>query len=121
MESISAGIGSGAVHECEISHCINEPWCDFLSVNVKLNTSNVFKDSIEWKCTQGICSSTMKLLNDEFNFFRGLFPLKVFITGPPCSGKTFFASKLSEQYGIPHLTIQEVIDMALKLQNDFGK
>ena len=63
----------------------------------------------------------MKMLNDEFNYFRGLFPLKVFITGPPCSGKTFFASQLSEQYGIPHLRIKDIIDYALSLDNDFGK
>jgi len=63
----------------------------------------------------------MKMLNDEFNFFRGLFPLKVLITGPPCSGKTFFASQLCEQYGIPHLRIKDIIDYALSLDNDFGK
>jgi adenylate kinase len=39
MTSISEAIGSGAVNEVEISTVINEPWCDFLSVDVKLNTS----------------------------------------------------------------------------------
>lgn len=63
----------------------------------------------------------MKMLNDEFNYFRGLFPLKVFITGPPCSGKTFFAQQLSEQYGIPHLRIKDIIDYALSLENEFGQ
>mmetsp|Transcript_39288 Transcript_39288/g.59985 ORF Transcript_39288/g.59985 Transcript_39288/m.59985 type:complete len:112 (-) Transcript_39288:1074-1409(-) len=63
----------------------------------------------------------MTSLNNEFNFFRGLFPLKVFITGPPCSGKTHFASKLSEEYGIPHLTIKDIINMGMTLTNDYGK
>lgn len=63
----------------------------------------------------------MKMLNEEFNFFRGLFPLKVLISGPPCSGKTYFASKLSEQYGIPHITIQDIIDMGNSLTNEYGQ
>jgi adenylate kinase len=30
-------------------------------------------------------------LNREFNEFRGLNPVKIMITGPPASGKTFYA------------------------------
>lgn len=62
-----------------------------MMVDIKLQTSKVFEDKIEWKCKQGIDSSSMNMLNDEFNYFRGLFPLKIFITGPPCSGKSYFA------------------------------
>ena len=63
----------------------------------------------------------MQMLNDEFNLFRGLFPLKVFITGPPCSGKTYLSQKLSEEYGIPHLTIKDIINYALSLNNEHGE
>jgi nucleoside-diphosphate-sugar epimerase len=34
MQCISEGIGSGAIKECQISEVINEPWCEFLSVDV---------------------------------------------------------------------------------------
>ena len=62
----------------------------------------------------------MKLLNDEFNLFRGLFPLKVFIGGPPGSGKTHFTKLLAESYGIPHLTIGEMVDEAKTIKSEFG-
>jgi len=62
----------------------------------------------------------MKLLNEEFNFYRGLFPLKVFITGPPCSGKTHFASKLNEMYGVPHIKIQDIVEMGKALNTEYG-
>lgn len=61
------------------------------------------------------------MLNEEFNTFRGLFPLKVFFGGPPVSGKTHFASKLAQGYGIPHLKIQDMINEASQGNNDLSK
>ena len=63
----------------------------------------------------------MKMLNEEFNTYRGLFPLKVFIGGPPVSGKTHFASKLAQGYGIPHLTIQDLIQEASSSQSELAQ
>ena len=74
----------------------------------------------EWHCREGITANTMKLLNEEFNLYRGLFPLKVFIGGPPASGKTHFTKMLAESYGIPHLTIGEVVEDAKKLKDALG-
>jgi hypothetical protein len=96
MTAISEGIGSGATQQLSISQVVDEPWCEFLQINVNLNVSPDLLNGIEWKCPNGINKDTMKMLNDEFNHFRGLFPLKVFITGPPCSGKTYAAAKLVE-------------------------
>ena len=91
MTAISEGIGSGATQKKAIAEVVEEPWCEFLQVNVKLAVSPELRNGINWQCPQGINKDTMTMLNDEFNHFRGLFPLKVFITGPPCSGKTYFA------------------------------
>lgn len=63
----------------------------------------------------------MTMLNEEFNYFRGLFPLKVLITGPPASGKTLLGGQLCDEYGIPHLTIKGIIDMGLELKTDYGE
>ena len=65
-------------------------------MNIKLEASSVLKQGIQWKSPNGINQSTMEVLNVEFNHYRGLFPLKIFISGPPCSAKTYFSSKLSE-------------------------
>ena len=66
----------------------------------------------EWHCRQGICDATMKQLNDEFNLFRSLFPLKVYVGGPPASGKTYYSKQLASSYGIPHLMISDMIKHA---------
>lgn len=99
---------------------MEEPWCEFLQVNVKLAVSPELLNGITWRCPNGINKDTMTMLNDEFNHFRGLFPLKVFITGPPCSGKTYFAQKLADQYGVPHITIKDIVNMGMALTNDYG-
>lgn len=74
----------------------------------------------QWHCKGGITHETMKLLNEEFNHYRGLFPLKVYIGGPPGVGKTHFAKLIAESYGIPHLTINSMVEHAQKLNDELG-
>ena len=109
MTVISQGIGSGATREVSMSEAINYDWCNFLSLNIKLQGSKDLLSLINWHCKAGIAKKTISMLNEEFNHFRGLFPLKVFITGPPCSGKTHFARRLHELYGIPHIKINDIV------------
>lgn len=57
----------------------------------------------------------MVKLNKEFNECRGLNPVKIFITGPPASGKTFYATKLAKYYNIPHVSVKQLVDEALRI------
>lgn len=57
-----------------------------------------------WHCEKGIIDNALKL-NIEFNDFRGLHPVKIFITGPPASGKTFYTNILAQYYNIPRVHI----------------
>ena len=95
-----------------LAEVIDEEWSEMLSLNLRLQVSAEFLAIGDWHCKDGITSANMKLLNDEFNLFRGLFPLKVFIGGPPGSGKTHFTKLLADSYGIPHLTVGEMVDEA---------
>lgn len=73
-----------------------------------------------WHCIGGITEDTLQLLNEEFNMFRGLFPLKVAIGGPPTVGKSHYASKLASSYGIPHLKLSGMVDHAVKEKSKLG-
>ena len=87
-----------------------------LILNLKMKISPELQSlDTEWHCSSGITGETMKLLNDEFNLYRGLFPLKVYIGGPPGSGKTHFTKLLAASYGIPHLKIGDMVDYASKV------
>ena len=110
MRAISTTLGSGAIKSVELKDVMHEEWVELLMLDLKIQTSPEFLGkAAEWHCPGGITTQSMKMLNEEFNTYRGLFPLKVFIGGPPVSGKTHFATKLAQGYGIPHLMIADLI------------
>lgn len=42
MESISVGMGSGQVKTVELSDVIEEEWAEYLSIDLKMKTSQSF-------------------------------------------------------------------------------
>ena len=123
MKAISEAMGSGLVKNVELSDVIEEDWCEYLTLDLKIKCSAIFTqgdNKFIWHCGQGICKSTMPLLNREFNLFRGLFPLKLFITGPPATGKTHFSTSLSSTYGLPHLRLSDIISAAYHRTDSLG-
>lgn len=115
MKAISSGMGSGLIKHVDLDEVVDEDWCEYIGLDLKMKASDVFRSASFWHCKQGIRKQTMALLNQEFNLYRGLFPLKVFITGAPASGKTHFASYLAQTYGVPHLKIHDLVQMGYKL------
>ena len=57
-----------------------------------------------WHARHGIIGC-IKDLNVEFNTFRGLNPVKIFVTGPPASGKTYYSDCLAKYYNIPKVNV----------------
>ena len=53
--------------------------------------------------------SNIQLIKKEFEIQRGLKPVKVYLTGPPCSGKSFFGQQLGEHYNIPHIHMEKLL------------
>jgi adenylate kinase len=52
--------------------------------------------------------------------FRGLSPIKIYINGPPASGKSYFGGKLAQMYDIPHIKITDVVELAGSLEGEEG-
>ncbi len=115
-------MGAGLIKHVEFAEVLNESWVEFLTLDLKMRPSKVFTSGvINWHSPNGLGPESMENLNKEFNLFRGLFPLKIFMTGPAAAGKTHFASKLSESYGVPHIKIGDLINAAMKFQNPLGE
>ena len=105
---------------------------EFLPMNLKMKASDAFKDGevpedagedaeelakklkFPWHCEKGI-GENIRMLNEEFNDCRGLHPVKIFLTGPPASGKTFYAERLAVYYNIPRVHAKELADRAFAL------
>ena len=67
-----------------------------------------------WHARFGI-RKNIRSLEGEFNKFRGLNPVKIYITGPPASGKTFYAEKLAHYYNIPRIHIKPLVDEVFRM------
>lgn len=67
-----------------------------------------------WHCEKGL-GENIRLLNEEFNQYRGLHPVKIFLMGPPASGKTHYSERLSLYYNIPRVHAREITDRVFAL------
>ena len=137
IRSISKGIGSIDVKnltEFDIDQ-IDMPNFNELSIDLQIKSSKVTEDEpkkenesneeynkrkFKWHCEKGI-PENMNLLRQEFNLYRGIKPIKIIISGPPCGGKTYIAKKLSNHFKILHLTMPDIISWAKNLKNFLGE
>jgi adenylate kinase len=63
---------------------------------------------LDWHCKSGMPANISKV-KQEFEKARNLKPVKVMISGPPCSGKSFFGKQLGEHYNIPHIHMEKLL------------
>jgi predicted NACHT family NTPase len=110
-EAISKGIGTGEVECLEAKG--TEKNLKELTINLRMKPTMIFAkieeedaaieadEGVEvarfkfpWRSREGIQKS-IELLRQEFNKVHGLSQEKIFIMGPPGSGKTYFSQKYS--------------------------
>ena len=63
MRAISGGMGGGGVKRVELEDVVEEEWCEFVTVDLKMKCSQIFREAKFWHCKKGICIKTMPLLN----------------------------------------------------------
>ena len=122
IRSISKGIGSIDIKnltEFDIDE-IDMPNFNELNIDIQIKSSKITENDFKWHCEKGI-PENMDLLRQEFNLYRGIKPIKIIISGPPCGGKTYIAKKIANQFKILHLTIPDLITWAKNLKNKLGE
>lgn len=67
-----------------------------------------------WHSEKGIIGNVL-LLNNEFNLWRHLNPVKIFVSGPPASGKSYYCNALRSFYNIPQISVMELVTRALDM------
>ena len=63
---------------------------------------------IKWLCKPGLPAS-INLIKKEFENARGLRPIKIVVTGPPCCGKSFYSEDLASHYNVPHIHMKKLL------------
>ena len=136
IKCISKGIGDGKIQTLNDFNIddLDLPDYNELNIDVKVKPSKILlneprknyesKDDYEkrlfkWHCEYGI-PENLDLLRNEFNLYRGLKCVKILILGPPSSGKTFLANKISEKLKLTHLIISDICDWGKELNNELG-
>eukprot|EP00760_Papus_ankaliazontas_P004383 PhM_4_TR11852/c0_g1_i1/m.65885/K00939/adk, AK; adenylate kinase len=81
--------------------------------------ANFFED--EWVSREGLVENMGKVWA-EYLSHHNLTPLRLFVTGPPLSGKSHVAAAIASEYGVKHITIQDVIaDYEAAYEAEAGK
>lgn len=143
IEGISKGMGSGEIEFNEplskipmftlIQTNYNEfkveqaNWTTMLQAYVNVRPSSLVvreneegKDEdteFEWHCREGLVGDIKKVAQ-EYCDVNNLKPIKIYINGPPLSGKTTIAKELAKKYNIIHVTLKDVIELLKNLPED---
>ena len=136
ITSISKGIGgidTKIIKDFNINE-INLPHYSELNIDVRFKLSSIMEDEprrpkedledynerkFPWHCEFGIPENIDKL-SEEFNIYRDLKSTKILVLGPPYSGKSTIAKKISEKYKLSHLTIDKICDWAKNEKTPLG-
>lgn len=60
-------------------------------------------------------------LRQEYITARNLHPIRVFVTGGPCSGKSFYSEAIAKEFAIPHVRIQDILLSTLATKDEFAE
>jgi adenylate kinase len=143
IEGISKGMGSGEVEFNEpldktpmftlVPTNYNEVrveqanWTTMLQAYVNVKPSSLIireteegvdeEMEFEWHCKEGL-TGNIKKVAQEYCDVNNLKPIKIYINGPPLSGKTTIVKELAKKYNIIHVTLKDVIDLLKGLPED---
>ncbi|XP_051477206.1 adenylate kinase 7 [Apus apus] len=114
IKSISKNLGPGKTEKIPIENAflskdLTQMHLDMLLVNLRMESmflKEIF--NIKWVSQAGLVENIEQVVK-EYKQSRGLLPLKVFIHGPPGSGKSAIAEELCKQYKLHHIKINDLI------------
>jgi len=137
IKAISGGVGTGKIKEMKVEDIAEDlENKDVFLLNLRMRPSKSFivneeaeeineeenedeankieKFKFSWVSKEGIQKNIDKI-NLEFNGNNTLKSNRIFIAGPPGSGKSHYGKKIAEFYNIPHIVIKDLFTKALDL------
>ncbi|XP_067000043.2 adenylate kinase 7-like [Anabrus simplex] len=124
IRAISKTLGSGAIkkisqEEAFLIPDMTQDVFDLLTVNLNMEPSYIVENmNMKWTSDLPFPENIQRVVS-EFREVRGLKPIKIYLHGPPVSGKTTLAKMLCDRYKLHYLGIKEVIEEAIKNLKEF--
>jgi adenylate kinase len=115
VKAVSKALTTGKIrnipqNEALLDKQLKQEHFDMLLVNLRMDGVFVKENMhIKWTSEMGIVENIMAIVK-EFKETRGLQPMRVFIHGPPASGKTTVVEQLCAHFKLHHIKIKDVID-----------
>ena len=116
ITAIAARLGSGRVEPIDLataalSPSFPGPLLTALTADVKLDAEYLKSVEMDWVCREGFVEAVGRCA-EEFVQRRGARPVRVWVTGPPCSGRSHWSRRIGVRYHLPVLSLGEMVDEA---------
>ncbi|XP_063255396.1 adenylate kinase 7 isoform X2 [Prinia subflava] len=114
IKCISKNVGPGKIEKVPkanafVSKELTQKQLDMLFVNLRMHPFYVKENfNIKWVAEEGLIENIAQVVT-EYKQTRGLLPLKVYIHGPPASGKSTIAKELCKHYNLHYVRTNDVI------------
>lgn len=121
IEAISKQFSDGQVQQISHDRALIVPWMtetlvDYLTADI--NAINELLARVHMINPNGFVSA-IDSVGKEFLDSRLINPLRILIAGPPLSGRSTLAAKISYKYSLPLITVDSVILEAKKNENGY--
>ncbi|NXO38436.1 KAD7 kinase, partial [Locustella ochotensis] len=114
VKCISKNIGPGKIEKVPkenafLSKELTQMQLDMWFVNLRMEPTYLKENfNIKWVAEEGLIENIAQVVR-EYKQTRGLLPLKIFVHGPPASGKSTIAKELCKHYKLHYVRTNDVI------------
>ncbi|XP_032919807.1 adenylate kinase 7 isoform X3 [Catharus ustulatus] len=114
VKCISKNIGPGKIEKIPkenafLSKELTQMQLDMLFVDLRMEPFYVKENfNMKWVAEAGLIENIAQVIM-EYKQTRGLMPLKVYIHGPPGSGKSTIAKELCKHYKLHYVSLNDVV------------
>jgi adenylate kinase len=121
IEAISKAFGNGQYEKITADHALTLPFVtetliDYFTVDI--SAVNELLGRVKTTNAAGFVAS-IDQVKTEFLDGRGVHPLRILVCGPPLSGKTYVASRLSYRCSLPLITVDSLVAEAKKNEHNY--